>query len=159
MPHEEPDEQGRFCTFRLGDLLVGIDVRQVQEVLRHDQMTPVPLAPAEVHGLINLRGQIVTAVDLRAQLGLPAGAELIATVVVRSGDEVFGLLFDEVGDVVAPPPGDYEPIPAGVPERVREVVVGTCKLAGKLLLILDLERVVARLEQRTASSPARLRSA
>jgi purine-binding chemotaxis protein CheW len=143
----ETNTQNRYCTFRLGDLLVGIDVRRVQEVLKHDHMTPVPLAPVEVRGLINLRGQIVTAVDLRPQLGLPCTAELAASVVIRSGEEIFSLLVEEVGDVVAPSQEDYEPVPAGVPARVRQVVVGTFKLSGKLLLVLDLDRVAARLDR------------
>ena len=98
--NEQGSEQGRYCTFRLGDLLIGIDVRRVQEVLRHDHMTPVPLAPPEVRGLINLRGQIVTSVDLRQQLGLATDRDLAASVVIRAGDEIFSLLVEEVGDVV-----------------------------------------------------------
>jgi purine-binding chemotaxis protein CheW len=160
MPGDEKyAAQSGYCTFRLGDLLIGIDIRQVQEVLKHDKMTPVPLAPPEIRGLINLRGQIVTAVDLRRQLGLPVENDLVATVVVRAGEETFSLLVDEVGDVVTPPAGDYEPVPAGVPERVREVVAGTFKLCDKLLLLLDLERVAARLEHRTDPAPPMRRSA
>jgi purine-binding chemotaxis protein CheW len=156
MPHDEDAvDQALFCTFRLGDLLIGIDVRRVQEVLKHDQMTPVPLAPPEVRGLINLRGQIVTAVDLRLQLGLPAAGDLAASVVIRAGEETFSLLVDAVGDVVAPPEGDFEPVPAGVPKRVCQVVLGAFKLSGGLLLVLDVDRVVARLEQRPEPSLAR----
>jgi purine-binding chemotaxis protein CheW len=157
--NEQGSEQGRYCTFRLGDLLIGIDVRRVQEVLRHDHMTPVPLAPPEVRGLINLRGQIVTSVDLRQQLGLATDRDLAASVVIRAGDEIFSLLVEEVGDVVSPSHDDYEPVPAGVPARVRQVVVGTFKLSGKLLLVLDLDRVAARLEQRTEPAAPLRRSA
>jgi purine-binding chemotaxis protein CheW len=156
---EQVTGQNRYCTFRLGDLIIGIDVRRVQEVLKHDHMTPVPLAPPEVRGLINLRGQIVTAVDLRQQLGLASGGELAASVVIRAGDEIFSLLVDEVGDVVTPSQDDYEAVPAGVPARVRQVVVGTFKLAGKLLLVLDLDRVASRLEQRAEPSATLRRSA
>ena len=143
----------QYCTFRLGDIVIGIDVRKVQEVQKHDRMTPVPLSPPQVVGLINLRGQIVTAVDLRPQLGLPTGTELRASVVVRAAEEMISLLVQEVGDVVEPSPLDYEAVPATVPARVREVVTGTFKLEGMLLLVLDPDRVVARLDP--AGSPSR----
>ena len=108
-----------------------------------------------MRGLINLRGQIVTAVDLRRQLGLAADGQLAASVVVRAGDEAVSFLVEEVGDVVEPSPGDFEPVPAAVPARVREVVTGTFKLAGMLLLVLDPDRVVARLEGSGPSRQAR----
>jgi purine-binding chemotaxis protein CheW len=149
MPHDDRLAlQARYCTFRLVELLIGIDVAHVQEVLTHDHMTSVPLAPPEVRGLINLRGQIVTAVDLRGSFGLPPSKELPLIAVVRAGEETVSLLFDKVGDVVGPPPGDYEPVPAGVPALVRELVSGTYKLSGKLLLVLDLQRVAAWFERR-----------
>ena len=135
----------QYCTFRLGDLTLGIEVGKVQEVLRQGELTPVPLAPPHVRGLINLRGQIVTAIDLRPQLGLGTDGPLGACAVVQAGDETISLLVDEVGDVVTPPVDDYEEIPAGVPERVRAVISGTYKLAGRLLLVLDLARVASQL--------------
>jgi len=144
-------EVTQYCTFRLHDIVIGIDVCKVQEVLKHDRMTPVPLSPPEVVGLINLRGQIVTAVDLRPQLGLPATGELTASVVVRAGDETVSLLVQEVGDVVEPSPLDFEPVPAAVPARVRDVVTGTFKLEGVLLLVLDPDRVAARLDPSNVS--------
>lgn len=156
---KELAQHGQYCTFRVANLAIGIDVRRVQEVLRHDQMTPVPLVPPEVRGLINLRGQIVTAVDLRRQLGLAVDGKLAASVVVRAGDEAVSLLVEEVGDVVEPSPEDYEPVPAAVPARVREVVTGTFKLAGMLLLVLDPDRVVSRLETGTGPSRQVRRSA
>ncbi|MGD0810661.1 MAG: chemotaxis protein CheW [Acidimicrobiales bacterium] len=165
MPHNTPlsgpnaaSEQNSYCTFRLGELWIGIDVRRVQEVLRHDRMTVVPLAPPGVRGLINLRGQIVTALDLRSRLGLPTATDLAASVVVRVGEETFSLLMDEVGEVVRPPAEDYEPVPAGVPKRVREVVLGTFKLSDKLLLLLDLDRAV-KLDHRADPAVPGTRSA
>jgi purine-binding chemotaxis protein CheW len=155
---KELAQHGQYCTFRLAGLAIGIDVRRVQEVLKHDQMTPVPLAPPEVRGLINLRGQIVTAIDLRHQLGLGVDGQLTASVVVRAGDEAVSLLVEEVGDVVEPSPDDYEPVPAAVPARVRDVVTGTFKLAGMLLLVLDPDRVITRLEAASGSSRQTRRS-
>lgn len=143
---------GQYCTFRLGGLTIGIDVRKVQEVIRHDRMTPVPLAPPELVGLINLRGEIVPALDLRRQLGLKADGDLAASVLVRTKGETVSLLVAEVGDVVEPSPLDYEPVPPTVPARVRELVSGTFKLEGMLLLVLDPDRVLAHFGSATQAS-------
>ena len=140
---------GQYCTFRLGELMIGIDVHKVQEVIRHERMTPVPLAPPEIVGLINLRGEIVPALDLRAQLGLPVAEELSASVLLKTRGETVSLLVAEVGDVVEPSPSDYEPVPPSVSARVREVVTGTFKLEGMLLLVLDPDRVLAHLGSAT----------
>ncbi len=137
-----PDDM-QYCTFRLGELTLGVDVLSVQEVIRHEMMTKVPLAPTQVKGLVNLRGQIITALDLREQLGLPMEGDLRAHVVIRDEDEASSLLVDEVGDVVSPNESDYEPIPSAVPERVRNVVTGAYKLDGRLLLVLDTHRVLS----------------
>jgi purine-binding chemotaxis protein CheW len=140
-------EQCQYCTFRLGDITIGIEVRKVQEVLKHDRMTPVPLAPPELVGLINLRGQIVTALDLRRQLGLPIDGDLGASVVVRAGDETVSILVQDIGDVVEPSPLAYEPVPSSVPSRVRDLMTGTFKLDGALLLVLDPEKVASHFDQ------------
>jgi purine-binding chemotaxis protein CheW len=95
-------ETQQFATFYLGDLFFGVEVRQVQEVIRFQEMTPVPLAPSVIQGLINLRGQIVTAIDLRRRLELPErpADELPMNVVVRTIDGAVSLLVDEIGDVL-----------------------------------------------------------
>jgi chemotaxis signal transduction protein len=92
----------QFCTFFVDDLFLGIDVQQIQEVIRYQAMTRVPLAAASISGLINLRGQIVTAIDLRCRLGLPLRkpGESPMNVVVRDGDNVISLLVDRIGDVL-----------------------------------------------------------
>ena len=92
----------QLCTFFVGDYHFGVDVLQVQEVLRFHEMTAVPLAPPVVRGLINLRGQIVTALDLRHRLGLQPAAPHVehANVIVRTHDGAVSLLVDEVGDVI-----------------------------------------------------------
>ena len=95
----------QFSTFLVNGLFFGVDVRHVQEVIRYQEMTRVPLAPAMVQGLINLRGQIVTAIDLRRRLELaPRPADqLPMNVVVRTDDGAVSLLVDEIGDVVGNP--------------------------------------------------------
>ncbi len=144
----------QYCTFFLGGHYFGIDVLEVQEVIRHQEMTRVPLAPPVVRGLINLRGQIVTALDLRRRLDLPdrPGGGLPVNVVVRTDDGAVSLLVDEIGDVLQVPEESFEPPPETLKGTARDLIRGAYKLDGRLLLILDTERVVnlaeARVEQR-----------
>jgi len=142
----------QFSTFSLGGLLLGVEVLQVQEVIRYQPMTQVPLAPAEIRGLINLRGQIVTAIDLRRRLGLEErGADQPPmNVVVRTADGVVSLLVDEIGDVVEVGDDAYEAAPATLTGSARELITGVYKLAGRLLLVLDVERTA-----QIAEEPAR----
>lgn len=132
----------RFCTFRLAHYLFGIDVRDVQEVLRFQDMTRVPLAPGEVKGLINLRGQIVTALDLRTRLGLAPGdgAARPMNVILRTEGGGVSLLVDRIEDVVEVDEQAFEPPPNQVAGRVREIVTGVFKLSGRLLLVVDARR-------------------
>jgi len=134
----------QYCTFFLNGLFFGVEVLTVQEVLRFQQMTPVPLAPPTVQGLINLRGQIVPAIDLRRRLELPARAnhQTPMNVVVRSQDGAISLLVDEIGDVVEIQDEAYERPPDTLKGVARELVTGVYKLKDQLLLILDTERTV-----------------
>ncbi|MDA8291395.1 MAG: chemotaxis protein CheW [Actinomycetota bacterium] len=136
--HTTADGAAQYCTFKVDHLLIGIEVWRVQEVIRHQPMTYVPLAPREVRGLINLRGQIVTAIDVREWLGLPRreGAESM-NVVLRLNDEAISLLVDEAGEVVEPSPDTYEGVPSTVSDNIRALFSGTFKLDGALLLVLD----------------------
>jgi len=133
---------GKFCTFLLDGHLFGIAVEHVQEVLRSQRLTDVPLAPADICGLLNLRGQIVTTIDLRTRLGLPArdADAPSVNVVVRSGDGAVSLVVDQIGHVLEPPSSTFEPAPDTVPADVRELVEHVCKLEDGLLLVLDTER-------------------
>ena len=137
-------EQKQFCTFYLDNHMFGVKVEQVQEVFRYQAMTKVPLAPPEVRGLINLRGQIITALDLRRRLGMEVRSEdkLPMNVVVRTEDGVVSLLVDEIGDVLEAPDDVYERPPETIPMEVRNLVLGVYKLEGRLLLILDSEKAV-----------------
>jgi purine-binding chemotaxis protein CheW len=134
----------QYCTFRLDGHLFGIPVETVQEVLRHQAMTDVPLAPPEVSGLLNLRGQIVVSIDLRVRLALAARAADAPTlnVVVRTHEGIVSLLVDQIGDVLEPADTTFEPVPETVPGRLREVVDRVCKLDTELMLVLDTERAV-----------------
>jgi purine-binding chemotaxis protein CheW len=143
----------QFCTFYVDHLSLGIDVQRVQEVIRYQRMTRVPLAPGAVSGLINLRGQIVVALDLRCRLGLPcrAAEELPMNVVVRDGDNAISLLVDRIGDVVEVDDEFFEPPPATVRPCIRSMIQGTYKLPNQLLLVLDTERVIEETESLTGS--------
>ncbi len=132
----------QYATFVLDSHLFGIEVLRVQEVLRHQPMTPVPLAHPAVRGLINLRGQIVTAIDLRRQLELPEAAKEREpmNVVVQADGQAFSLLVDEIGDVLEVSEESFEPVPRNVSGLSRELLRGTHALDGRLLLLLDEQR-------------------
>lgn len=137
-------EEKQFCTFYLDGHFFGVGVETVQEVFRYQEMTQIPLAPPEIRGLINLRGQVITAIDLRRRLKmdkLPEG-QLPMNVVVRSGGSVVSLLVDEIGDVMEVPEEVFERPPETIPTEVRKLVKGVYKLDGKLLLILDADKAV-----------------
>ena len=149
---------GQFSTFFVADLYFGVDVLRVQELLRFQQMTRVPQAPEVIEGLINLRGQIVTAIDMRRRLRLPprAGDKSPMNIVVRTTDGAVSLLVDEIGDVLDMDPATYERPPENLEPAARELIRGVYKLKGRLLLVLDAERTaeitVAGNSNATASS-------
>jgi purine-binding chemotaxis protein CheW len=134
----------QFCTFFLDDLFLGIEVCKVQEVIRAQDLTRVPLAPPTIRGLINLRGQIVTAIDLRQRLDMPprAGVHDPMNVVVRTDEGAVSLLVDEIGDVIEASNDIFERPPETLPVKARELVRGVFKLQGRLLLALDVEQVL-----------------
>lgn len=132
----------QFCTFHLHDLFLGIEVLQVQEVIREQPTTRVPLAHPAISGLINLRGQIVEAIDLRTRLGLPPRQEPAMNVIVRTDEGPVSLLADVIGDVVAVDEAAFEPPPETLSASAREMITGVYKLADRLLLVLDTQRVL-----------------
>lgn len=134
----------QLATFYLDRLLFGIEVEKVQEVLRYQEMTRVPLASRAVEGLINLRGQIVTAIDLRQrlELGVREPGALPMNVVVRTDDGAVSLLVDEIGDVLEVDDATFEQPPETVRGVARELLRGVHKLRDELLLVLDTERAV-----------------
>lgn len=137
-------EVRQYATFRIQDLLLGVEVTKVQEVVRHQQMTVVPLAPAAVEGLINLRGQIVVAIDLRRSLGLgraPAGT-LPMNIVIQAEDGLVSLLVDDVGDVTDVPLDTYAPVPENMPADQRALIQCVHDLGRGLMLVLDTTRVL-----------------
>lgn len=135
-------KSSQFCTFYLDKLLFGVELKGVQEVIRSMEMTKLPLAPAVVRGLMNLRGQIVTAVDLRRRLELapaPPGTRAM-NVVVRSDDGAVSLLVDEIGDVVEVEESSFEAPPETLRGSMRSIILGVHKLNDRLMHVLDVEK-------------------
>ncbi|MGE3727232.1 MAG: chemotaxis protein CheW [Candidatus Sericytochromatia bacterium] len=134
----------QFCTFFLDKLFFGVDVLQVQEVIRSQEMTRVPLADSVISGLINLRGQIVTAMDLRKRLNLPS--KTIETefmnVIVQTTDSPVSLLVDEIGDVLELDEELFESPPHHLNFGLQNMLEGVYKLENDLLLILNIEKTV-----------------
>jgi purine-binding chemotaxis protein CheW len=135
----------QYCTFFLDRHFFGVEVMRVQEVIRYQQMTRVPLAPRVVQGLINLRGQIVTAIDLRRRLDLPERADgaLPMNIVVRTDEGAVSLLVDEIGDVVEVSEDSFERPPETLQGVARQLIPGAHKLSDRLLLVLDTDRAVS----------------
>ncbi|MCL6505278.1 MAG: chemotaxis protein CheW [Pirellulales bacterium] len=136
--------QRQFCTFLLDGLFFGVEVHKVQEVIRYQEMTRVPLASQVIQGLINLRGQIVTAIDLRHRLELrqrPQGVQPM-NVVVRTDDGPTSLLVDSIGDVLEVSDELFERPPETLRGVARELIRGAYKLRDRLLLVLDVDRTV-----------------
>ncbi len=135
-------EMRQYATFTVDSLLFGVEIHKVQEVIRHQDMTAVPLAGHGAAGLINLRGEVVTAVDLRTRLGLPPRPEgmLPMNVVVRVDDEAVSLLVDTIGDVAHVSSDQFEEPPETTTGPGRVLVTGAYKLENALLLVLDVAR-------------------
>ena len=137
-------ETQQYCTFYVNGIHLGIEVLKVQEVLRYQYMTRVPLASDVVSGLINLRGQIVTAIDLRKRLGMPPREDekKPMNVVVRSDDGAVSLLVDEIGDVMETTAEKFERPPQTLVGPARDLFLGVYKFRDSLLLVLDTDRTL-----------------
>jgi purine-binding chemotaxis protein CheW len=134
----------KLCTFTVSDLTFGVDVGEVQEVIRFQRLTPVPLADHALRGLINLRGHVVPAIDLRRKLHLSDRQDhLPINIVIRTDDGLVSLLVDEILDVVEVDPDNYEPHPETVCGPVWQLIDSIYKLPERLLLVLDIERAVS----------------
>lgn len=131
--------ENQLCTFVVGSLLLGLPVDDVSEVVRDEQLTPVPLATSSVIGLLNLRGRIVPAVDLRTCFGLsprPADAAPAHVVVSVLGEQV-SLVVDDTSDVVTVSSADREDVPETVAEGIGRLMTSSYQRADGLLLVLD----------------------
>ncbi|HXW25414.1 MAG TPA: chemotaxis protein CheW [Xanthobacteraceae bacterium] len=133
-----------YVTVTLDGQLFGLPIARVQDVFMPDRLTRVPLAPPEIAGVLNLRGRIVTAVDLRQRLGLPPrtdGRPAMAVGIELKG-ESYGLLIDAVGEVMKLAGDTREANPVNLDVRLARVSAGVHRLDGQLLVILDVDRVL-----------------
>ena len=133
-----------YVTTTVGGQLFGLPISRVQDVFAPDRLTRVPLAPAEIAGLLNLRGRIVTAIDMRRRLGLDAaadGAPRMAIGVECKG-ESYGLLIDAIGEVLKVPVNSREDNPVNLDPGLARMSVGVHRLDGTLLVVLDIDRVL-----------------
>lgn len=132
----------QFSTFLVSGRHYGIDVTRVQEIVRPIPMTKVPLAPFFVRGLINLRGQVATAIGLRELFNLQTEApDQLMNVVCKHGGSLLSLLVDDIGDVVEAAQADAERVPSTVPNDIRRFLSGVFKVQGVLLSIIDMDQV------------------
>ncbi|MEI6984702.1 MAG: chemotaxis protein CheW [Rhodospirillaceae bacterium] len=133
-----------FVTMTIANQLFGILVLQVQDVLGHQRITRIPLAPPEVAGSLNLRGRIVTAIDVRLRLGLPARPKdkPEMSIVVDLRGELYSLMVDSVGEVLSLSSDDFERNPATLDQRWRDVSTGIYRLNNQLMVVLDVSRLL-----------------
>ena len=134
-----------FVTFRVKNQLFGIPVLKVQDILTPDRIASIPLAPPEVRGSINLRGRIVTVIDVRVRLGLPAAKKVAAGSMFfndTATTEIYTLLVDSIGDVVSMSNEYYERNPATLDPVWREFSVGVYRLDKELMVVLDVQRLL-----------------
>lgn len=134
----------QLCTFTVAKTLLGLEVEHVQEVLRFHEMARVPLASAQIEGLINLRGQIVTAIDMRTRFDLPPrdSGDLPMNVVLTPNFGSVSLLVDDIGDVLDLDDQQLETPPATLDPAYHDLIRGVYKLDGRLLLLLDPEKAI-----------------
>jgi purine-binding chemotaxis protein CheW len=136
---------GEFVTATVGDQLFGLPIACVQDVFKVERLTRIPLASPEIAGVVNLRGRIVTIIDLRYQLGLApsenSGSAAMALGIAFKA-ESFGLLIDGVGEVLKLADGSREPNPVNLDARLARVSSGVHRLEDRLLVVLDIERVL-----------------
>ena len=138
-------ETRQLCTFYLDEHLFGIDVLDVQEIIKFQETTTVPLSSPLVEGLINLRGQIVTAIDMRRRLELPErsdGSEPINVIIQTDDDTTASLPVDEIGDVMEVSEDLFERPPETLKGVAAKLIQGAYKLEGRLLLVLDTAKTL-----------------
>ena len=133
-----------YVTFTTAEQMFGLPIACVQDVFKPSRITRVPLAGPEITGVLNLRGRIVTAIELRSRLGLAArdAGQVPMAIGIESRGESFGLLVDTVGEVLKLPDDEREPNPINLDRNLRRVSAGVYRLDGHLLVVLDIDRVL-----------------
>lgn len=140
-----PVSAKEFLTFYIGKQLFGVPVLSVRDVLKPQKLARIPLAPPEVAGAINLRGRIITTIDVRCRLGLQPSAEKVRcmSVVVNHGEELYSLMVDRVGEVLRVSPDIFENTPSTIGAKWRDLSDGIYRLEDALMIILDIPKLLA----------------
>ncbi len=133
-----------YVTFTTGGQLFGLPIERVQDVFKINHITRVPLAGAEIAGVLNLRGRIVTAINLGNRLELQSRSDALPPMAIgiESGAELFGFLVDAVGEVLKIADGERETVPINLDRKLARVASGVFRLDGQLLVVLDVDRVL-----------------
>ncbi len=133
-----------YVTATIGWQLFGLPISRVQDVFMPERLTPVPLSASEISGILNLRGRIVTVIDMRCRLGVPKREKDRPSMAIgiECRGESYGLLIDDIGEVTKLPDSSREANPVNLDARLREVSAGVYRLDAQLLVILDVERVL-----------------
>ncbi len=133
-----------YVTVLIGGQLFGLPISRVQDVFMPDRLTRVPLAAGEIAGVLNLRGRIVTAYDMRKRLGLAPREDKRPSMAVgiEVKGESYGLLIDSVGEVLKLEDGTREPNPVNLDSKLARVSAGVHRLEGQLMVVLDVDRVL-----------------
>lgn len=145
--------EAEYVTAMIGGQLFGLPIERVLDVFTPERLTRVPLAPAEVAGVLNLRGRIVTAIDMRQRLDLPprgAGEPFMAVGIEQAG-ESYGLLVDQVGEVVKLPVSKLDPVPANLDPAWTRVAAGVHRLDNRLMVVLDVDRSLETRQEMAAA--------
>jgi purine-binding chemotaxis protein CheW len=151
-PEGIPTADGQYVTVRIGGQLFGLPITSVHEVFAPQRITPVPLAPAEIRGALNLRGRIVTMIDMHCLLGVvPAEKHVNMAAGIELKGESFGLIIDEVGEVLSLDTAKFETSPINIDPKWVEIIAGVYRMPGELLLVLDVERALARISAALAA--------
>lgn len=147
--HDENSHSKDYLIVSIADQRFGIPVLQIQDVLREQKVTRIPLAPPEIVGALNLRGRIVTAIDVRQLLGLPDDYNQTSmSVVVEHGNELFSLIIDSVGDVIQLQNKQFEKAPVTLDPAWRDVSTGIYQLDSELLVIMDVPKLLNNIAER-----------
>ena len=138
------DSTIEYVTVQIADQLFGLPINRVQDVFMPEKITRVPLSPPEIAGVLNLRGRIVTAIDMRRRLGLPSRENVAHSMAVgiEHKGESYGLLIDSVGEVMRLPAAGLEPNPGNLDRLWVQVAAGVQRLDGRLMVVLDVDRVL-----------------
>ncbi len=134
-----------LVTLTIANQLCGVPVLSVRDILGDQPITRIPLAPPEIAGSLNLRGRIVTAIDLRRRLGVPPAppGSPRMSVVTEQGGDLYALLVDQVSEVMTPPETSFERNPPTLPPAWAEFCAGIYRLPDRLMVVLDIGRILA----------------